>query len=134
MRIANAYENCKAHINVPHENMKRESKQVTNRQILTDTRKRLTNTVERGAPVTTPNVLLYCSYVDISRSNAHESMFHGLTSAVILTSNIKCVCPTICTSSHASPRVAAKRNHRRRIKFFRQHYYQTKIIQQVVER
>ena len=30
MRIVNAYENCKAHINVPHETMKRESKYLTN--------------------------------------------------------------------------------------------------------
>jgi hypothetical protein len=30
MRIVNAYENCKAHINVPHETMKRESKYSTN--------------------------------------------------------------------------------------------------------
>ncbi len=37
MRIANADENCKGHICVPRETMKRESKYVTNGWILTDT-------------------------------------------------------------------------------------------------
>jgi hypothetical protein len=37
MRIANAYENCEGHINVPRETMKHESNYVTNGRILTDT-------------------------------------------------------------------------------------------------
>ncbi len=51
MRIANAYENCKGHINVPRETMKRESKYVTNGRILTDTTQNIV-TLEQawGAP------------------------------------------------------------------------------------